>query len=84
MELELCGLADFGSSICTAVTAATIHLDSEEVELLCILPYSIGQGQNVHVVKWLTNGKQGSQTVKSLFAMRSSGQAAIITVIRAI
>ena len=30
------------TSICTAVTAATIHLDSEEVELLCILPYIVG------------------------------------------
>ena len=71
-------------SIVTALTGLLTLYTKKRVELLCILPYSIGQGQNVHVVKWLTNGKQGSQTVKSLFAMRSSGQAAIITVIRAI
>ena len=34
----------------------------------------LGQGQNVYVVKWLMNGKQDSQTVKSLFAMRSSSK----------
>jgi len=35
-----------------------------------------GQGQNVRVVKRLINKMQHSQTVKSLFMMRSSGRAA--------
>ena len=51
-------------AVVTALTGLLAQYTKEGVESLHILP---GQGQNVHVVKWVLNEIQCSQTVKSPF-----------------